>query len=376
MIRRLIIMLVATGLALGGIFAFQVFKAKMIEKAMAALANPPQTVSTTLAQMQEWQPHIDAIGSVRAVNGANLSSQVSGIVTAIHFESDKDVAQGTLLLELQAADDIARLESLKATAELSRITYERDSKLLKSFGVSQQAVDNDLWNWKSNTALVTQQQALVDYKSIKAPFSGRIGIRQVDVGQYLAAGTTFVTLQQLDPIYVDFYLPQQALAAVKVGQDATANIDTFPGETFKGTLSAINSLVDVATRNVQVRATFKNTSHKLLPGMYASVAISAGAPERYVTLPQTAIAYNSFGNIVYLVEDQDKVEGGAVRRIARQTFVVTGATRGDQVAVLSGVKAGDTVVTAGQIKLRNGSPIVVNNAVEPSDDRDPKPIDH
>ena len=376
MIRRLIIMLVATGLALGGIFAFQVFKAKMIEKAMAALANPPQTVSTTLAQMQEWQPHIDAIGSVRAVNGANLSSQVSGIVTAIHFESDKDVAQGTLLLELQAADDIARLESLKATAELSRITYERDSKLLKSFGVSQQAVDNDLWNWKSNTALVAQQQALVDYKSIKAPFSGRIGIRQVDVGQYLAAGTTFVTLQQLDPIYVDFYLPQQALAAVKVGQDATANIDTFPGETFKGTLSAINSLVDVATRNVQVRATFKNTSHKLLPGMYASVAISAGAPERYVTLPQTAIAYNSFGNIVYLVEDQDKVEGSAMRRIARQTFVVTGATRGDQVAVLSGVKAGDTVVTTGQIKLRNGSPIVVNNAVEPSDDRDPKPIDH
>ena len=376
MIRRLIIMLVATGLALGGTFAFQVFKAKMIEKAMAALANPPQTVSTTLAQMQEWQPHIDAIGSVRAVNGANLSSQVSGIVTAIHFESDKDVAQGTLLLELQAADDIARLESLKATAELSRITYERDSKLLKSFGVSQQAVDNDLWNWKSNTALVAQQQALVDYKSIKAPFSGRIGIRQVDVGQYLAAGTTFVTLQQLDPIYVDCYLPQQALASVVVGQGANAQIDTFPGETFEGTISAINSVVDVATRNVQVRATFKNTSHKLLPGMYASVAISAGAPERYVTLPQTAIAYNSFGNIVYLVEDQDKVEGGAVRRIARQTFVVTGATRGDQVAVLSGVKAGDTVVTAGQIKLRNGSRIVVNNAVEPSDDRDPKPIDH
>jgi len=376
MIRRLVIMLIATGLVLGGVFAFQDFKAKMIEQAMAALANPPQTVSTTIAQVQEWQPQLEAIGSVRAVNGANLSSQVSGIVTAIHFESGKDVTQGTLLLELQAADDNARLESLKATAELSRITYERDSKLLKSFGVSQQAVDNDLWNWKSNTALVAQQQALVDYKSIKAPFSGRIGIRQVDVGQYLAAGTTFVTLQQLDPIYVDFYLPQQALAAVKVGQDAIANIDTFPGETFKGTLSAINSLVDVATRNVQVRATFKNTSHKLLPGMYASVAISAGAPERYVTLPQTAIAYNSFGNIVYLVEDQDKVEGGAVRRIARQTFVVTGATRGDQVAVLSGVKAGDTVVTAGQIKLRNGSPIVVNNAVEPSDDRDPKPIDH
>jgi membrane fusion protein, multidrug efflux system len=373
MIRRLVIMLIATGLVLGGVFAFQAFKAKMIEQAMAALANPPQTVSTTVAQLQEWQPQIEAIGSVRAVNGANLSSQVSGIVTAIHFESGKDVTQGTLLLELQAADDNARLESLKATAELSRITYERDSKLLKSFGVSQQVVDTDLWNWKSNTALVVQQQALVDYKSIKAPFSGRIGIRQVDLGQYLAAGTTFVTLQQLDPIYVDFYVPQQALASVVVGQRAAAQIDTFPDETFEGTLSAINSVVDVATRNVQVRAIFNNPSHKLLPGMYATVAISAGVPEHYVTLPQTAIAYNSYGNIAYLVENPGKAEGASL--IARQRFVVTGTTRGDQVAVLSGIKAGDTVVTAGQIKLRNGSPIVINNAVQPSDDRDPKPID-
>ena len=373
MIRRLMIMLIATGLVLGGVFAFQAFKAKMIEHAMAALANPPQTVSTTVAQVQEWQPQIEAIGSVRAVNGANLSSQISGIVTAIHFESGKDVAQGTLLLELQAADDIARLESLKATAELSRITYERDSKLLKSFGVSQQAVDTDLWTWKSNVALVAQQQALVDYKSIKAPFSGRIGIRQVDLGQYLAAGTTFVTLQQLDPIYVDCYLPQQALASVVVGQGTNAQIDTFPGETFEGTISAINSVVDVATRNVQVRAVFKNPSHKLLPGMYATVAIRAGAPEHYVTLPQTAIAYNSYGNIVYLIDNPGKAEGGALH--ARQTFVVTGTTRGDQVAILSGIKAGDTVVTAGQIKLRNGSPIVINNAVQPSNDRDPKPID-
>jgi membrane fusion protein, multidrug efflux system len=373
MIRRLVIMLIGTGLVLGGVFAFQAFKAKMIEQAMAALANPPQTVSTTVAQVQEWQPQIEAIGSVRAVNGANLSSQVSGIVTSIHFESGKDVTQGTLLLELQAADDNARLESLKASAELSRVTYERDSKLLKSFGVSQQAVDTDLWTWKSNTALVAQQQALVDYKSIKAPFSGRIGIRQVDLGQYLAAGTTFVTLQQLDPIYVDFYVPQQALASVVVGQRATAQIDTFPGEAFEGTLSAINSVVDVATRNVQVRAVFKNPSQKLLPGMYATVAISAGVPEHYVTLPQTAIAYNSYGNIVYLVDNPGKAEGAAL--IARQRFVVTGTTRGDQVAVLSGIKAGDTVVTAGQIKLRNGSPIVINNAVQPSDDRDPKPID-
>jgi membrane fusion protein, multidrug efflux system len=375
MIKRLTIMLLATGLVFGAVFGFQIFKAKMIEQAMAALANPPQTVSATTAQTQEWQPQIEAVGSVRAVNGANLSSQVPGIVSAIHFESDKDVTQDTLLLELQAADDIAHLESLKATTELSRITYERDSKLVKSSAVSQQTVDTDLWTWKSNEALVAQQQALVNYKSIKAPFSGRIGIRQVDLGQYLAAGTTIVTLQQLDPIYVDFYLPQQSLAAIRVGQGATAKVDTFPGDTFDGEISAINSLVDVATRNIQVRATFKNPAHKLLPGMFAAVNINAGASQHYVTLPQTAIAYNSYGNIVYLVDDKGQGQAGQPQLFARQTFVTTGATRGDQVAVLKGVNAGDTVVTAGQIKLRNGSPIVINNSVQPSNDANPKPVD-
>jgi membrane fusion protein, multidrug efflux system len=375
MIKRLTIMLIATGLVFGGVFGFQLFKAKMIRQAMAALANPPQTVSTTTAQTQQWQPQMEAVGSVRAVNGANLSSQVSGIVSAIHFESDNDVTQGTLLLELQAADDVAHLEALKATSELSRITYERDNKLVKSLAVSQQTADTDLWTWKSNEALVEQQQALVNYKSIKAPFSGRIGIRQVDLGQYLAAGTMFVTLQQLDPIYVDFFLPQQSLAAIRVGQGATAKVDTFPNDTFNGEISAINSLVDVATRNVQIRATFKNPDHKLLPGMFATVDINVGAPEHYVTLPQTAIAYNSYGNIVYLVEAKGQGQEGQPQLFARQTFVTTGATRGDQVAVLSGVKPDDIVVTAGQIKLRNGSPIVINNSVQPSNEPNPKPVD-
>ncbi len=375
MIKRVLIVLLATGLVFGALYGFQLFKASKIKQAMSGLANPPQTVSTVVAKFEEWQPRVEAVGSVRAVDGANLSSQVAGIVSAIHFQSGKDVDEGALLLELSAADDIARLKALKATAELSRITYERDKKLVDTAAVSQQTVDSGYWTWKSNEALVIQQQALVNYKSIKAPFAGRIGIRQVDLGQYLAAGTTIVTLQQLDPIYIDFFIPQKLVARVKVGQRVTAEIDSFPDKVFAGEISAINALVDTATRNVQIRATFKNPDELMLPGMFANVTIDIGARERRITLPQTAVAYNSFGDIVYLVVDKGRDAKGEPQATAQQVFIKTGATRGDQVAVLNGVKEGDTVVSAGQVKLRNGSPILINNAVQPANDPDPVPVD-
>jgi membrane fusion protein (multidrug efflux system) len=238
-----------------------------------------------------------------------------------------------------------------------------------------QTVDTDKWTLKNNEAQVEQQQALIGYKFIKAPFTGRLGIRQVDLGQYLAAGTAIVTLQQLDPVYVDFYLPQQALAQIKVGQRLVGNVDTFPGQAFEGEISAINSLIDGATRNVQIRGTLKNPDHRLLPGMFATVDIDSGAPQHLVTLPQTAIAYNSYGNIVYVIDDKGKDANGQAQLVARQTFVTTGQTRGDQVALLTGVKEGDIIVTAGQMKLRNGTPVTVNNAVQPSNDVNPKPDD-
>jgi membrane fusion protein (multidrug efflux system) len=371
----MIIMLVAVGLVLGAVFGFEAFKTKMIGKYIAGLKNPPQTVSTITAKSETWTNRLEAVGNVRAVNGINLSAQVAGTVSAIHFQSGADVKQGTLLIELSAADDIAHLDALKATTQLARITYERDQTLVATKAVSQQTVDTDKWTLKNDEAQVAQQQALVDYKFIKAPFTGRIGIRQVDLGQYLAAGTNIVALQQLDPIYVDFYLPQQALAQIKAGQPVTAKVDTYPDATFAGEIAAINSLVDSATRNVQVRAALKNPDAKLLPGMFATVDIDVGSPRSYVTLPQTAIAYNSYGNIVYLVEDKGKNDKGEPQLFAKQTFVTTGATRGDQVAVLTGVKAGDTVVTAGQVKLRNGVPLLVNNTVQPSNNPNPKPAD-
>lgn len=375
MTKRMIIMLTLTGLVLGAVFGFQAFKSVMIAKFMATLSNPPQTVSTTIAASQEWRSQLEAVGSLRAVNGANLSGQVAGIVSAVHFESGADVKKGDLLLELQAEDDKAHLDALKATASLARITFERDSSLVKTNAVSQQTVDTDKGNLANAEALVAQQQALVNYKSIAAPFSGRLGIRQVDLGQYLAAGTTIVTLQQIDPIFVDFYLPQQALAQIKVGQEVTGKVDTYPNKTFVGQIAAINSLVDTTTRNVQVRATMQNHENLLLPGMFATIDIDTSAPQKFVTLPQTAIAYNSYGNIVYLIDEKGKDDKGQPRLAARQTFVTTGATRGDQVAVLNGVKDGDVVVTAGQIKLRNGSPVIANNAIQVPNDPHPKPDD-
>ena len=373
--KRMIIMLVLTGLVLAAVFGFEAFKGVMIHKFLATLSNPPQTVSTMVAASTEWRSQVEAVGSVRAVNGANLSAQVAGTVSAVHFQSGADVKKGDLLLELESADDVAHLAALKATASLAQITYDRDRNLVKTNAVSQQTVDTDEGNLKNAQALVAQQQALVNYKFIRAPFAGRLGIRQVDLGQYLAAGTTIVTLQQIDPIYVDFFVPQQSLAQIKVGQAATAKVDTFPDHSFAGKVLAINSLVDAATRNVQVRAEFSNKDHLLLPGMFATVDIDTGAPQKFVTLPQTAVAYNSYGDIVYLVEGKGKDANGKEQLVARQTFVTTGATRGDQVAIISGVKNGDTVVTAGQVKLRNGTPVLINNAVQPANDPNPKPID-
>ena len=369
MIKRMIIMLVGVGVVLGAFFAFQNFKAHMIGQVMASMANPPQTVSTTTAGMQQWQSQQEAVGSLRAVNGADLSLEVSGIVDQINFNSGDDVQAGAVLLRLRSADDVAKLEALQATADLAQVTYDRDSKQLKAQAISQATVDNDTFNLKNARAQAEQQKVMVDKKVLRAPFTGHLGIRQVDLGQYLNAGTAVVTLQALDPIYVDFFLPQQALDQIKMGQTVSAHVDTYPDQTFAGRIVAINPLVDTSSRNVQVRATLSNPDRRLLPGMYATVDIDIGAPQQHITLPQTAIAYNPYGSTVYLVE-----QNGAART-AHQVFVTTGATRGDQVAVLSGVKEGDVVVTAGQMKLHNGSPVAINNSVQTTADAAPKPVD-
>ncbi len=372
MIRRLIIMLLVVGLVLGLVFGFGEFRNVMIGKFLATLSSQTQTVATIKATRSPWQPALNSVGSIVAINGANISAEVSGIVDSIKFESGQDVAAGTLLLTLRQNNDNAVLAQLQAAAALDTLNYQRDVKQLAADGVSQATVDTDRANLAGAVAQVQAQQALMAEKQIKAPFAGRLGIRQVDLGQYLSAGTAIVTLQQLDPLFVDFYLPQQALTKISVGQPLVVSVDGFSGQTFPGKISAINAAVDASTRTGAAPATMENPGLVLRPGMFATVTIDVGQPQNLVTLPQTAISYNAYGDTIFLITHQ-KDKNGKDELLAHQAFIATGDTRGDQVAVLKGVDPGEEVVSAGQLKLKNGTPVTVDNSIQPSNDANPNP---
>ena len=258
MIKRMVIMLVVVAVVFGGVFGFQAFKGAMTKNFMSSMSNPPQTVTATKANSSQWQPKIEAVGSLRAVKGADLSIEVAGVVDEIAFNSGDDVEAGAELLKLRDADDRAKLDSLKATAELNEITYQRDQKQFQLQAVSQATIDTDAANLKNAKAQVAQQQAILDKKFLRAPFAGHLGIRAVDLGQYLGAGTTIVTLQALDPIFLDFFVPQQAVDQIKIGQQVAVKIDAYKDQTFTGEISAVNSKVDASSRNVQIRAALKN----------------------------------------------------------------------------------------------------------------------
>ncbi len=374
MTKRMIIMLAIVGLLFGGLFGFKAFLGGVIRKSISAQGLPSQTVSTAKAQFAEWQGEFQAVGTLRAVRGADLAPEDSGVITAIHFQSGQAVQAGTPLVQLNAESDVARLHSLGANADLAEVNYERNRKQLEFQGVSQAVVDADAANLKNAKAQLAEQQALVNKKLVRAPFDGRLGIRAVDVGQYVNAGTKLVTLQALDPVYVDFYAPQKSLGRIAVGQKIILKTDAFQGQQFPGEVSSIDPKVDPATRNVQVRATVRNPKHSLLPGMFATVVLASGGPQRFLTLPQTAVSYNPYGDTVFVVEES-KGRDDKVALIAQQKFVTTGEARGDQVAILSGIKEGDTVVTAGQIKLRSGFPVIVNNSIQPANEQAPQPKD-
>ena len=352
---------------------------KMI-KGFAAQGTPKFTVSTTKVRFEDWLPQMSAVGSLRAERGADLSAEVDGTVDSIQFHSGDSVKAGQELVRLRAADETAHLEALRAAATLAELNFKRDTAQFEAEAISQAVLDTDAATLRSARAQVAEQQALVAKKIVRAPFAGQIGIRAVDVGQYLAAGTKIVTLQQLDPIFVDFALPQQSLSQIRVGQKASVTLDAFPQHTFTGEVAALDPRVDTDTRNVRIRALLKNPERQLLPGMFANVRVEVGAPVRYLTLPQTAVAYNPYGATVYLI-GPPSAEAGAAKPaagasapalVAKQVFVTTGATRGDQVAILKGIKEGDEVVTSGQIKLRNGAAVTINNSVQPANDADPQ----
>jgi len=374
MTKRMIIMLVAVGVLFGGLFGFKAFLGGVIKKSISAQGVPPQTVSTAKAQFTEWQGEFQAVGTLRAVRGADVAPELSGVITAIHFQSGQAVTAGAPLVQLNAESDLARLQSLAAAADLAQANYERDKKQLEFQAVSQAVVETDAATLKSARAQVAEQQALLNKKLVRAPFEGRLGIRAVDVGQYVNAGAKLVTLQALDPVYVDFYAPQKSLGKIALKQKIVLTTDAFQGQQFPGEVSSIDPKVDPATRNVQVRATVRNPKRTLLPGMFATVVLASGGPQRFLTLPQTAVSYNPYGDTVFVVEES-KGKDEKVALVAQQKFVTTGETRGDQVAILSGIKEGDTVVTAGQIKLRSGFPVIVNNSIQPTNEPAPQPKD-
>jgi len=372
MIKRMSLMLIIVGIIFGGIFGFISFKGRMIKEFISSQGEPVHTVSTTPAQHLEWLPKMETIGSLQAFQGANVSPEVPGIVEEIYFKQGDKVKLGEPLLKLRAQDELAKLAALKATAQLNRITYNRNLAQFNVNAISKQTLDIDKANLDVALAHVDEQQALVNKKLIRAPFTGQLGIRLVDVGQYLEAGAAISTLQALDTLFVDFFLPQQAISKVSAGQKVTLISDAYQTALFTGEITVINPKVDTNTRNVQIRATLKNPNHKLLPGMYVTVNIATGNVQRFITLPRTAIIYNTFGASVYRVDSNSQDKTSKNKLIAKQQLVTTGDTRGDQIAILSGIKEGETIVTTGQIKLRNGSPVTIDNSVSPSNDVNPE----
>jgi len=333
----------------------------------------PQAVSTVHAVRSPWQAQVRAVGTLHAVDGADLASEVAGIVTQIAFKPGEDVAKGQLLIQLRDDSDRAQLVALRATAEQNTLTYKRNVALAQTNAISKQAMDQATANWKSAVAQADSQAATVEKKAIRAPFAGRVGIRLVDVGQYVNAGTALVTLQQLDPIYVDFTVPQQLAAVLKPGDPLALTSDAVPGKSFKGHIVALDPKIDPATRNVRVRAEVTNDGKTLIPGMFANVVTETGGSRPQLTLPQTAVTYNPYGDVVYVVTPA-KNEKGKDILVANQRFVTVGDTRGDQVAVLSGITEKDVVVSSGQLKLKNGAVVFVNNSVRMPNDAAPNPI--
>jgi membrane fusion protein (multidrug efflux system) len=354
-------------------------KVLLVVRMIHGMPKPaPFTVSTTSAREQPWQPSLRAVGTLRAANGADLAMDAAGLVTAINLKSGQDVKQGQLLLQLRDDDAVAQLQQLQAAAQLSQLTFERARKQLAAQAISQADYDGAAADLKAKKAAVAQQQVVVSKKQLRAPFAGRAGIITISPGDYVSAGTTVVTLQQLDPLLVDFYVPQSELGRLQAGQSVKLALDAYAGRQFDGKLSAISPKVDAGTRNVQVEATVPNRDKALTPGMFAKLEVDVGSQQQQLTLPQAAIVYNPYGDTVYVVQPSKgkDEQGHAQPPTVQQTFVTVGETRGDQVAILKGIEAGTQVVTSGQIKLKNGAPIAIDNRVQPADSAHPTPQEH
>jgi membrane fusion protein (multidrug efflux system) len=390
MVKRFLIAAIVVGLFLGGVGYFNlVFKPQMIGEFMAKMVPPPATVTAEPAKTETWIDRVRAIGTLVAIEGVDVAPQVGGIVTDYFFDSGHDVEKGQKLVKLDTSVEEADLADHKATLQQTNLDFERQSKLVKTSAVSQATLDSTIAKRDSAAAAVQKTEALIAQKTIAAPFAGRLGLRRVERGQYVSPGQALAWLQALDPIWVDFPVPEASVGKFAIGTEIELTADAFAGETFKGEIEAFDAKLGADTRTLTVRARLPNPDHKLLPGMFANVAVLAGGAKQLVTVPRTAVTYGLYGDSVWVVTESapeppaaapapasaepvasaiasDAAPVGSIPAentlTAERRFVRVGPTQGDRIAILEGIKQGEQVITSGQLKLQPGAAIKVDNS--------------
>jgi membrane fusion protein (multidrug efflux system) len=351
-------------------------KALQIRKMTSApFAMPPTTVSSAPVKEEEWAPVLSAVGSISPVQGAVVSSELGGTVAEIDFPNGGEAKAGNILVKLDTSSERAQLHTAEADLELARSNLERAQDLAARKVISKQELDAADSTFKQKEGTVANMRSMISKKEVHAPFDGQLGIRQVNVGQMINPGQQVVSLQSLDPVFVDFALPQQYLPKLKQGLEVRVHTDAAPGHVFTGKLTAINSAVDQVTRNISLQGTLENHDHSLRPGMFAKVDVDLPAKQKALVVPGTAISYAPYGDSVYVIEKKKDEKTGKESQVLRQAFVRVGEARGDFVSITEGVKAGQTIVSTGVFKLRNGMPVVINNDLAPKLELNPKPAD-
>ncbi len=359
MFKQNLIIVLIIGIIFGGLFGFKFYQIKQSE--LQKQPRPPAVVAVTEVKQDTWQPTLDAVGTLVAVSGVDVSNEIAGKVTAIHFQSGQTVEKGQLLLELDSETDRAELKGLLAEQKLTALRRQRVAKLIRDKFTSQSEYDQSSAQLTEAKAAVESKRTIINKKQIKAPFSGELGIRQVNLGQYLAPGSIIVNLQNRNPIYVDFTIPERHLGKLDIEQLITLNVQAYPQRSFKGEVTAINPSIDFETRSVMVRATLQNTDNYLHPGMFANVKVISNQQSTVLTLPDTAITFNPYGNSVFVVKDEQQ------RLTVLNRQVETGIVRDGRVEVISGLDIGERVVSAGQINLRNGMQIIADKKPAPGE---------
>jgi len=374
MAKRMILMLVAAALLVG---ALGYFKLRQVQAAVkgGAFQPPPAAVTTIVAKQETWPSTLSVVGTTAPVHGVTVSADLPGTVDTITFDSGKFVHEGDVLVQLDTRQERAQLAAMEAQRDLAKINYDRMQQLVNEGVISRMEYDKSTAEQKQTEANVGEIKATIQRKTIRAPFSGILGIRQVNLGQYMSAGTAIVSLQALNPIYANFNVPQQVMSQMRPGQNVKISTDGASGHQYTGRVNALDSTVDESTRNVQVQATLANPESKLRPGMFVQVEVGVGAQRSLFPLPASAINYAPFGDSVYVVTDLKGPDGKTYRGV-RQQFVKIEGARGDQVGIVSGLNQGDEVVTSGAFKLRNGAAVAVNNKIQPGNNPSPQPEDN